>query len=152
MEPDASARNTASRPFKMMRMETKQVPIDEADVYIPMLLFDLLPENAIDNLIRYSSARPKGKLWTTYIDTEELSALNQVNGALGKFMNARFNAICLSTYICAKNENCISVDRIGVAFKTLMRAGENFKTIRFFDTDERHHHGSNLLIQYMRNV
>jgi len=51
-----------------------------------LLYFDILPENAISNVVRFLSEAPRAETWADYIDLVDISGLYDVKGELGAFM------------------------------------------------------------------
>jgi len=60
-----------------------------------MLYFDILPENAISNIVRFLSTSPRAEKWANYINLADISGLYDVKGYLGTFLLTLCNALRL---------------------------------------------------------
>lgn len=58
--------------------------------------FDLLPENANENISRYISVNPNSKQWPSFIDEQDVATLYNVDGEYKRFICGRFDAINVS--------------------------------------------------------
>jgi len=59
------------------------------------LYFDIIPDGAIYNVVRFLSDSPRAEKWVNYIDLADISGLYGVKGELGKFMLTLCTALLL---------------------------------------------------------
>lgn len=89
-------------PTKKPRLEASAMQVVSGNEGWEMLdtssYFDRLPENAIDNVVRFLSDSPRANNWPIHI-SRNILGLFEVDGELGRFMSARFSGI-----FCYKGE------------------------------------------------
>lgn len=53
---------------------------------IKLLYFDLIPQNALENIVRLPSTSPRDENWYWYLDADQIISLFRINGDFGLFM------------------------------------------------------------------
>lgn len=72
------------------------------------LYFDVIPENALENIIRFFSRWPRVKNWPNHTRLEDVYGLYEVEGELGRFLLARFTGVHVATTRDATDLNNLS--------------------------------------------
>jgi len=68
-----------------------------------VLFFDRMPEEILNNVLRFFSRVPHSKKWEIYLGLPDILALFAVDGTLKSYMGTRFNTLCVSkTHGCFK--------------------------------------------------
>lgn len=57
------------------------------------LFFDILPENTLDNIVRFFSRSPRAVNWENHTYLEDIYDLYDVEGELGGFLSGRFTGV-----------------------------------------------------------
>lgn len=60
------------------------------------MLFDTLPENALDNIVRFFSGAPRAENWAAAVNLADILTLYGVDGALALFLLSRFTGVFLA--------------------------------------------------------
>lgn len=97
------------------------------------MYFDLIPNNANENITPYLSARPDAEYWAIYINEKHVITRHFVDGELGRFISTLFESICVSPRenfdLENKKDNWQFIQSVDVAIMVFYRGAENFKTI-----------------------
>lgn len=60
------------------------------------LFFDIMPQETLDNVLRFFSDLPHAVHWSKHIPLSYITPLYRVRGGLGVFINTRFRTLCIS--------------------------------------------------------
>lgn len=99
--------NTAPPPSNTARTQPSHVPCSDDDdtSNAPAFFLDSFPKEVLDNVLRFFSRLPEASDWVPHIPVEAVIELYGVTGELGKFMQPRFNTLCISDSFKADSEN-----------------------------------------------
>lgn len=66
---------------------------EQKEIPTCLLYFDLIPENAIDNIVNWLSGSSRARNWISCITLEKISGLYNVKGELGALLQDRFTSL-----------------------------------------------------------
>lgn len=135
MQQPASSPVSPSRPPKKKRVENAGVEEPSK-----RLLFDLLEDNALENVTRLTSSNPNRGDWPMGIHEDAVSVLYEIESYYEKFIASRFDSIYSSP---VRNPfrgehdtgNGLLINNPQLAYNILMRTGENIKKIHWDDSE-----------------
>jgi len=114
MDQEVSALQLTARPRKKVRLESN----DEHESQ--RMFFELCPDS-IDNIVRCTSSSRNRSDWSSFITSEDVSALSNVEGGIGDFITSQFNAIYVPNKLRTLDPsgNWVDADKKDIAFKIL---------------------------------
>jgi len=107
---------------------------------VPTMYFDNLPDNVLENIVRYRSKSPRARNWPSYIPAELLLRLFKAGGDLGQFCRTRFTAMCVSDTKCVydldkdvswsrRTREMLWARNKRTAYDVVLNAGGDLKTL-----------------------
>jgi len=69
------------------------------------LLFDTIPKEVFDNVLKFTSRLPMAATWEKHIRLHDIQEFYGVHGGWGSFMNGRFHTLCISKTMDCDDEH-----------------------------------------------
>jgi len=88
-----------------------------------ILYFDRLPENALDNIVRFFSASPRAHNWPNFTQLENVHGLYDVHGEMGRFMLGRFTGVHVTRDF---RRNNMDLNHLGVSNEGIIACANVF--------------------------
>lgn len=119
------------------------------------LYFDSIPDNALENVVRYLSLSPRAANWPSYLLVELLTRLYGTPGYLGEFCRTRFTSLCISDTKCIyelekdiwnnRTRGMLWAQRKRSAYDVVIHGGGHLRTLFIGPTYARQIHNSDML-------
>lgn len=109
------------------KSSSEQLETEARSVY-----FDILPENALDNIVRFFSDSPRAENWPNHASLDHIYDLFDVQGELGRFLFGRFSGVLVfPAYV-----ESMDLDRTSLANEGIIACTEEFllKILSSFET------------------
>ena len=96
--------NTSRQPKRNCPIFSDVTVVKEIKKAEEVVYFDTLAQDALENLLRWLSGRPRDEKWAAFIEVDDLSMVMHVDGDLGTLARTQFSGVFIGDPLYHSNQ------------------------------------------------